>query len=138
MDDRGDTISATAMRLKIPLDEPSVFRQVVRTGMVYKGAADDELLSTRIYSRIGAPVSNDVLLLPLKTENKTRAVVFGDFGRRESETLKIDVFEILASQAGMAIEIALQRSRFSKMTTRQDYLDPDAAPSLAPNDDTLF
>ena len=62
-----------------------------------------------------------MLLLPLKTENKTRAIVYGDFGRREAESLKIDVFEILASQAGMAIEIALQRTRFSKQVLSPDY-----------------
>ena len=122
VDSRGDTISTTAMRLKIPLTEPSIFRQVVKTGMVYKGASNDELLSQHIYSRIGAPVSNDILILPLKTENKTRALVFGDFGRREAEPLKIDVFEILASQAGMAIELALQKTRFSKIAPLPDYL----------------
>ena len=120
VDSKGDTISTTAMRLKIPLNEPSIFRQVVRTGMVFKGASNDELLSTHIYSRIGSPVSNDILILPLKTENKTRALVFGDFGRREAEPLKTDVFEILASQAGMAIEIALQRSRYSKLAAAPD------------------
>jgi hypothetical protein len=122
VDTKGDTISTTAMRLKIPLDEPSIFRQVVKTGMVYKGASNDELLSQHIYSRIGSPESNDILILPLKTENKTRAVVFGDFGRREAEPLKIDVFEILASQAGMAIELALQKTRFSKIAPRPDYI----------------
>ncbi len=122
VDSKGDTISATAMRLKIPLSEPSIFRHVVKTGMVFKGASNDELLSTHIYSRIGAPVSNDILILPLKTENRTRAIVFGDFGRRDAEPLKTDVFEILASQAGMAIEIALQRSRFSKIAPTPDYL----------------
>ncbi len=132
VDSKGDTISAAAMRIKIPLEEPSIFRQVVKTGMVYKGPADDALLSTHIYSHIGSPVSNDVLLLPLKTENKTRAIVFGDFGRREAEPLKTDVFEILASQAGMAIEIALQRTRFSKIAPSPDYLEPEPSPSLCP------
>ena len=122
VDSRGDTISATAMRLKIPLAEPSIFRQVVKTGMVYKGASNDALLSQHIYSRIGSPQSNDILILPLKTENKTRALVFGDFGRRDAEPIKIDVFEILASQAGMAIELALQKTRFSKVAPKPDYL----------------
>jgi hypothetical protein len=122
VDTRGDTISTTAMRLKIPLDEPSVFRQVVKTGMVYKGASNDDLLNRHIYSRIGAPESNDVLILPLKTENRTRAVVFGDFGRRDAEPLKVDVFEILASQAGMAIELALQKSRRTKKPSHSDFL----------------
>jgi hypothetical protein len=130
VDAKNDTISATAMRLKITLEEPSIFRQVVKTGMVFKGAADDPMLTSQIYSRIGAPLSNDVLILPLKTENKTRAVVFGDFGRREAEPLKTDVFEILASQAGMAIEIALQRNRFSKMAPRPDYLEPAPPPEI--------
>ncbi len=121
VDSKGDTISATAMRLKIPLSESSIFRHVVQTGMVFKGASGDTLLKEYVFDRIGSPLSNDVLLLPLKTENKTRAIVYGDFGRREAESLKIDVFEILASQAGMAIEIALQRTRLSRQGT-PDYL----------------
>ena len=114
VDSKGDTISAAAMRLKIPLAESSVFRHVVQTGMVFKGASHDKLLQEYVFDRIGSPLSNDVLLLPLKTENRTRAIVYGDFGRREAESLKLDVFEILASQAGMAIEIALQRTRLSR------------------------
>jgi hypothetical protein len=122
VDSRGDTISSTAMRLKIPLSEASIFRQVVQTGMVFKGASNDALIQKYLFDRIGAPHSNDVLLLPLKTENRTRAIVYGDFGRREAESVKIDVFEILASQAGMAIEIALQRTRLSKQSSPPDYM----------------
>lgn len=122
VDSNGETISAAAMRLKIPLDEPSLFRHVAKTGMVFKGPTDDPVLEAQIFARIGAPQCNDVMLLPLKTENRTRAIVYGDFGRREAEAVKIDVFEILASQAGMAIEIALQRTRFSKAAPKPEYL----------------
>ena len=118
VDAKGDTISNTAMRLKIPLEEPSVFRQVVRSGMVFQGASNDPLLKKILFDSIGAPHSNDVLILPLKTENRTRALVYGDFGRREAEPVKIDVVEILASQAGMAIEIALQRNRIARQSEK--------------------
>jgi DNA-binding NarL/FixJ family response regulator len=114
-----DTISTAAMRIRIPLDVESVFHAVVKDGAVYHGAADDPVLAEHLYVHIGAPTAAEVLLLPLKTENKTIAVVYGDFGKKPaSPTIKTDALEILASQAGMAMEIALNHGRSDKKASR--------------------
>ncbi|MCP4602028.1 MAG: DUF4388 domain-containing protein [Proteobacteria bacterium] len=111
MDNKGDTISLAAMRLRIPLTKPSIFADVIKKGIVFQGESDDALLQKYLFDRIGVPSSNEVLLLPLKTENKTRALVYCDFGKHEAGPVKTDALEILASQAGMAMEVAIQRSR---------------------------
>jgi hypothetical protein len=110
----GDTISTAAMRIRIPLDTGSIFSEVVDEGVVYRGAAEDPVLRDCLHSHIGAPASAEFLLLPLKTENKTIALVYCDFGEKPASLIKTDALEILASQAGMAMEIALQRSRGDK------------------------
>lgn len=110
-----DTISTAAMRIRIPLEIPSVFSEVVQKGIVHHGARDDGILEEFLYGHIGAPTSAEFLVLPLKTENKTIALVYGDFGPKPaSPPIKTDALEILASQAGMAMELALQRSRQEK------------------------
>ena len=111
MDNRGDTISTAAMRLKIPLDRRSIFSDVVEKGIVFHGAINDPILNENLFDKIGSPAAPEVLLLPLKTENRTRALVYSDFGTREAGPVETDALEILASQAGMAMEIALQRAR---------------------------
>lgn len=108
----GDTISTAAMRIRIPLEVQSVFSDVVQKGLVHHGAREDEVLTNYLYGHIGAPASADFLVLPLKTENRTIALVYGDFGEKPATPpIKTDALEILASQAGMAMELALQRSR---------------------------
>ncbi len=111
MDSKGDTISTAAMRLRIPLSKRSVFSDVVKEGIFFQGDSEDALLQKYLFDSIGAPLSNEVLLLPLKTENKTRALVYCDFGKYEAGPVKTDALEILASQAGMAMEVAIQRGR---------------------------
>lgn len=111
MDNHGDTISTAAMRLRIPLDQHSIFSDVVAKGIVFHGAINDPILQKNMFDKIGSPTAPEVLLLPLKTENRTRALVYSDFGKREAGPVETDALEILASQAGMAMEIALQRAR---------------------------
>jgi DNA-binding NarL/FixJ family response regulator len=116
---QGDTISTEAMRIRIPLDAKSVFSDVVTEGVVYHGTAEDPIVTEYLHNHIGAPASKEFLLLPLKTENKTIALVYCDFGEKpDSPGLKTDALEILASQAGMAMEIALTHSRNEKMSLR--------------------
>lgn len=110
-----DTISTAAMRIRIPLDTDSIFSEVVSQGIVHHGAREDEVLRSSLYNHIGSPASPEFLILPLKTENRTIAVVYGDFGEKPADPpFKTDALEILASQAGMAMEVALQRSRNEK------------------------
>jgi DNA-binding NarL/FixJ family response regulator len=112
------TLSAAAMRIRIPLDVKSVFSDVVDEGVVYYGASEDSIVKESLYSHIGAPASAEFLLLPLKTENKTIALVYCDFGEKPaSPTIKTDALEILASQVGMAMEIALYHRRDEKKAT---------------------
>jgi hypothetical protein len=110
----GDTISTAAMRIRIPLTEESIFSQVVKNGTFFRGDADDPIVREHLHNHIGVPLSAEFLLVPLKTENKTIALVYCDFGEKPASPLKTDALEILASQAGMAMEIALQHSRQEK------------------------
>jgi DNA-binding NarL/FixJ family response regulator len=104
-----DTISTAAMRIRIPLQARSILSDVVERGIVYYGDTEDPTLKEYLHSHIGAPASSKFLLLPLKTENKTIALVYCDFGQKPaSPAVKTDALEIFASQAGMAMEIALR------------------------------
>jgi hypothetical protein len=107
----GEPISSVAMRLKIPLGEESVLSRVARDGVAFHGRVQDPVLRSRLYPAIGAPRSPEVVLLPLRAEDKTAALIYGDFGKKESALVQIDALEILATQAGMALELALWRAR---------------------------
>jgi len=104
---------APADRLKIQLSKPSVFRDVIEKGRVYYGESGDETLR-KFFSEIGKPLSPAILLLPLISERKVVAVIYGDFGQQEASPIRLDMLEILALQAGIVLEYAMFRRQSTK------------------------
>jgi hypothetical protein len=106
--------SASAAVLKIPLTEPSVFRDVLEGNRSFYGESDDEFLKEHLFEKIGKPLRPTIMILPLKSHRKIVALIYGDFGTKEVSPVHIDEFEILADQAGMALENALYRKQLNK------------------------
>lgn len=104
---------AAASRLKILLAQPSVFRAVVEKGRVHYGESGDETLRS-FFTQIGAPLSPTILLLPLLCDQKVLAIIYGDFGQKETSPVRLDMLEILAQQAGIALEYAIFRKQVTK------------------------
>jgi len=102
-----------ADRLKIPLAKPSVFREVLEKGLAYYGESGDEALKG-LFQEIGKPLSPAVVLLPLISDRKVVAVVYGDFGKKEASPVQLDILEILAQQVGISLEYALFRRQMTK------------------------
>jgi hypothetical protein len=102
-----------ADRLKIPLAQPSVFRQVLEQGQAYFGENSDEALKA-LFRQIGAPLSPAVVLLPLISDRKVVAVVYGDFGQNVASPVQLDILEILAQQVGISLEYAIFRRQVTK------------------------
>jgi hypothetical protein len=99
--------------LKIPLSKPSAFREVIEKGLAYYGESGDEALKG-LFQEIGKPLSPAVVLLPLISDQKVIAIVYGDFGQKEASPVQLDILEILAQQAGISLEYALYRRQMTK------------------------
>ncbi len=102
-----------ADRLKIPLSKPSVFREVLEKGLAFYGESRDETLQG-LFQAIGKPLSPAVVLLPLISDQKVVAIVYGDFGKKEASPVQLDIIEILAHQVGISLEYALFRRQMTK------------------------
>ncbi len=108
--------SAGPMRadnLKIPLSKPSVFRDVLEKGLAFYGESNDETLKDFL-KEIGLPLSPAVILLPLMSDRKVVAMIYGDFGKKNAAPVQLDILEILAQQAGIVLEYALFRRQVTK------------------------
>jgi Domain of unknown function (DUF4388) len=92
-----------ADRLRIPLSKPSVFRDVLGKGLAYYGESGDETLQ-ELFREIGKPRSPSVVLLPVISDRKVVAVLYGDFGEKEASPVQLDILEILAQQVGITLE----------------------------------
>jgi len=106
-----------ADRLKIPLAKPSVFRDVLEKGLAYYGESKDQMLQA-LFQEIGKPLSPAVVLLPVISDRKVVAVVYGDFGKKEASPVQLDILEILAQQVGISLEYALFRRQMTKSSEK--------------------
>jgi hypothetical protein len=96
---------------RIPLDESPLLREAVETGRLYCGSGDDVAVRSHLFAKIGAPATEKVLLLPVRGFGKTIFVTFADFGDRQAGEVPIELLEMLAGQAGHALETLLRRQR---------------------------
>jgi hypothetical protein len=104
---------ASADKLKIQLSKPSVFRAAVEKGRVYYGENGDETLRA-FFKEIGPPLNPAIILLPVISDRKVVALIYGDFGRKEASPVRLDMLEILSQQAGLVLEYALFRRQVTK------------------------
>ena len=100
--------------LKIPLSKPSIFRDVIEKGQFFYAPTTDEVLGKHLFEMIGEPMSQIIILLPVKSAGKTVTLIYGDFGGSKPMPVQRDVLEILAIEAGLAIENALYRRKLNK------------------------
>jgi hypothetical protein len=99
--------------LKVRLSKPSVFRDVVEKGRVYYGEGGDETLR-QFFTEIGMPLRPAIVLLPLISDQKVIALIYGDFGQKEASPVRLDMLEILAHQAGIVLEYEIFRRQVAK------------------------
>ena len=115
---KGELIAEKSVGIKVPkdqgasgplgfrvqLDDNAMIGRAVRTGNLQYGIADDNIEKT-LYDKIGAPSgSKSMLLLPIKRHGKTVFVIYADFGDKETGDVQIDLFDMLADQASLALE----------------------------------
>jgi hypothetical protein len=101
-------------RLKIPLEAPSVFRDAIEKGMVFCGEKEDDILKKHLLDAIGAPLEPVIILVPVKSRGKVVTLTYGDFGIKEASSVPEDLLEILATQAGLALENAFYHKQINK------------------------
>ena len=104
----------SADKLKISLSKPSVFRDALEKKTAYYGESQDDEALKGLFQEIGKPLSPSVVLLPLISDRKVVAIVYGDFGKKEATPVQLDVLEILAQQVGIVLEYALFRRQMAK------------------------
>jgi len=114
---RGETgivSSSPSTALRIPRSEPSLFQDVIAKGQVFYGDADDAQLRDLLFPDIGTPESSSILLLPLRFQGKTISMTYGDFGSKGPDRVDIELLEVIADQAELALENAMYRKKFEK------------------------
>ncbi|MDT8423999.1 MAG: DUF4388 domain-containing protein [Desulfuromonadales bacterium] len=105
-----------APKIKLPLAEDSIFRQAVTTGKTFYAESNDAILKEYLFSVIGTPRTERVLLLPFKSRGRVIALIYADFGENAPTATHIGLLKTLADHAGLVLDEALFRKQLEKMT----------------------
>jgi hypothetical protein len=107
---RDETLNLVARQVTIPLDQPSLFRDVTQGRKAFAGPLPQDRWAGHLMGRIGRFQSRDVALLPLVAHRETIALLFGDNPESSRPPERLAALEVFVEQAGIALEnVFLQR-----------------------------
>jgi len=117
-----EPLSLAGPALKIPVGDSGPLAEAVETGRCRWAPTGDAAFEV-LFDRVGEPAHPRALLVPLRVAGRTVSLTYADWGQREPARFDLDLLEIHAAQAGLALESLLYRKRAEKppaaSTTRQ-------------------
>jgi hypothetical protein len=101
--------------IRIPLSEPSLFRNVVESRRTYLGPLEPNDQNNYFMNEVGGSRPDTVLAIPLVVDNKVALVVYGDNLPDLKPVKGVETLEIFMNQAGMALEKALLERKLAEL-----------------------
>jgi len=101
--------------IRIPLDMPSLFRNVVESRRAYLGPLESNDQNNYFVNEVGRSKPDTVLAIPLVVDNKVALIVYGDNLPDLKPIRGLETLEIFMNQAGMALEKALLERKLAEL-----------------------
>jgi len=112
---KGVSPDQVVRNIKVPLNKPSVFLDVIESRRSYLGALQDNECNAYLANSLGAAMPDTVMAIPLIVDGKVALVVYGDNQPEHRQIKGMETLEIFMSQAGMALEKALLEKRLAEL-----------------------
>ena len=97
------------LKSKIAINEIKTFARVVERGQTFWGVPED--FQTIAEAATTPPRLEKILLLPILVDNRTIAVVYGDYGLGHAAHGQCERLSILAKTAGLVLEKVLRQKK---------------------------
>lgn len=101
--------------LKIPLDAPSVFYEVIETKQPYRGRLERNRWNDYLVERLGGHVPDEVIVFPLTVNGSVVVTFYGDNAPDNAPAPPADGLELLMIQLGLDMERNLLESRIKAL-----------------------
>jgi hypothetical protein len=106
-------------RIQIPLDEPSVFHDVVAKRSILRGPLEENAWNARLLEHLGGGRPVDAFVAAVVAGESVVAVLYGDNLPERKPIKNPEALEIFLTQAGLAFEKAILERRIREMSTGQ-------------------
>jgi len=101
--------------IRIPLSEPSLFRNVIESRRTYLGPLEVSQQNSYFVNEAGGLRPDTVLAIPLIVDDKIVLIVYGDNLPDQKPIRGVETLEIFMNQAGMALEKALLQRKLTEL-----------------------
>jgi len=102
-------------KMRIPLDEPSIFQEVMQKRIPLKKKLKANKWNQYLIDRLGGLEPKEAFVAPIITSGKVAAIIYGDNIPEEREIGDTESLEIFLVQVGLAIEKALLERRLKEL-----------------------
>jgi CheY-like chemotaxis protein len=106
-------------RMRIPLDEPSIFQEVMQKRIALKKKLKSNKWNQYLVERLGGAEPKEVFVAPIITSGKVAAIIYGDNVPEDREIGDTESLEIFLVQVGLAIEKALLERRLKEYRNQE-------------------
>jgi hypothetical protein len=111
----GESPDKVVRNIRIPLTEPSLFRNVIESRRTYLGPLEVSQQNSYFVNEAGGLRPDTVLAIPLIVEGKIALIVYGDNLPDQKPIRGVETLEIFMNQAGMALEKALLERKLAEL-----------------------
>ena len=102
--------------VRIPTEEDSVFRTVIRFKAPYRGMMPETALNKKFINDLGQEDPSDIFAAPIISGNQVAAILYGDNIGQEEKLGSTQGLEIFLLQAGLAMERTLLERKLREAT----------------------
>jgi hypothetical protein len=102
-------------RLEFPLDQPSLFKDVVTAKTFYQGPAPYDPTYRDLFQLLGGDHPKEILLLPILMNDQVVAVLFGDNQVSSRPIQSLSYVRKLAQKLAMALEILILKKKIIEL-----------------------
>jgi len=116
--DKGEGVVSLS-NMRIPLNDLSIFEDVIKTGQMYYGFHSDSSGPHQLYRVIGRVESPEVLLFPLIRANTVVAFIYADFGSKPASSPSLHYLDALLQYTTAQISVSAYRQKLKSMLEQQ-------------------
>jgi len=102
-------------QIRIPLNQPSIFREAIQKRMPLKKALKSTEWNDYLVETLGGVRPAEVFVAPIIAGGKIAALIYGDNAPEQKEIGDTESLEIFLAQAGLAMEKALLEMRLREI-----------------------
>ena len=114
----GESSDARVRKIKVPIEEPSVFHEVIEKRETYRGPLEPCAWNGELVRQLGGVEPAEVVAMPMLVGDRVALVFYGDDAGRGRSLPPFDELELLMIQGGLAVEKAVLEERVKALEGR--------------------